>query len=248
MSELMDSVTNVDIYKFLELDQSSALKLEEEQKCNDHLLLKMLEEGIHTDITLVAQGGSVKAHRSVLASASPVFCAMFQHNMKEQLTSTVEIPDMTIDGLRLFLLVLYTINEYTAAGNGNVSARMAQLFSSAIDKHFGEFWEAIHKYQVLRRKLRHVVLSALVRNLSPDNCWHLYDTSLQVDGQNGSLSTACLKYIVGNYEKVITSESLLVEMRRNPERVQGFLTSAMSPATREAALESLHQAKRYRKL
>jgi len=245
MSELMDSVPNVDIYKFLELDQNSALKLEEEQKCNDHLLLKMLEEGIHTDITLVAQGGSVKAHRSVLASASPVFCAMFQHNMKEQLTSTVEIPDMTIDGLRLFLLVLYTINEYTTVGHGIATVPMAQLFSSAIDKHFGEFWEAVLKYQVLRHKLRDVVLSALVRNLSPDNCWLFYDTSLQVDGQNGSLTTSCHKYMLGNYEKVITSESLLVEMGRNPERVQGFLISAMSPATRGAALDSFHRAKIY---
>lgn len=238
----MDSVTNVDIYKFLELDQIPGSKFEAERKCNDHVLLKMLEEGLHTDITLVARGGFVKAHRSVLASVSPVFYAMFQHNMKEQLSSTVGIPDMTIDGLQLFLLVLYTTNEYTTIETGAVP--MPQLFSGAIDKHFGEFWEAIHKYQVVRRRLRPTLLSALVRNLTPDNCWYFYDCSLQVDGQNGGFSTVCHKYILGNFETVITSESLLVEMMRNPERVQGFTISAMSPAKREAALESFNKAKK----
>lgn len=238
----MESVTNVDISKFLAPDMVTLTRLEMERKCNDHVLLKMLEEGLHADITLTAQGGSVKAHRSVLASVSPVFCAMFQYQMKEQLTSTVDIPDMTIDGLQLFLLVLYTTNEYTVIGSGTVT--MPQLFSAAIDKHFLEFYEAIRKYQVVRRRLRHVLLSALVRNLTPANCWYYYDCSLQVDGQHGAFSTVCHKYILGYYNDVITSESLLVEMRRNPERVQCFMILAASPVVREAALESFNKAKK----
>jgi len=202
----------------------------------------MLEEGLHADITLIAQGGSVKAHRGVLASVSPVFRAMFQHHMKEQRTFIVDIPDMTVDALRLFLLVLYTTNEYTSIGNRAVP--MPQLFSAAIDKHFSEFWEAIHKYQVVGRRLRHLLLSALVRNLTVENCWYYYDQSLLVDGQNGAFSTVCHNYILCNYKKVIALGSFLVEMRRNPERVQGFMILAMTEGARKAALESHIKARK----
>lgn len=226
---------NVDISKFMAPDKVKATRLEMRQKRSDSAFLEMLEDGVHADITIAAQGGTVKAHRCVLASVSPVFHAMFRHDMKEQLTSTVEIPDMTIDVLQLFLLFLYT--------TADTIETMSTMLSAAIDKHFVEFYSAVCKYNVESR-LRNVLMPSLLRNLTPENCWDYYDCPLQaVAGDNDAVSfPVCDWYILGKYNEVVQSESVVVEMRRNPERVRSFMLSAESQAAREAALESYDKA------
>ncbi|TVU09961.1 hypothetical protein EJB05_43460, partial [Eragrostis curvula] len=67
----------------------------------------MLNEGILTDITVNAVGGSVGAHRAVLASRSPVFKVMFSHDLRERLLSTLDIPDMSFAACRAFIRYLY---------------------------------------------------------------------------------------------------------------------------------------------
>lgn len=47
-------------------------------------LSRMLSENIHTDITICASGGSIGAHRAVLAARSTVFDTMFSHDLKEK--------------------------------------------------------------------------------------------------------------------------------------------------------------------
>ena len=108
------SSTNIDISKFLTATEKlEVARSSLEKNCSDPLLLRILEEGLQADITLQAQGGTVKAHRSVLASASPIFQAMFQHDTKEHLTSIVDLLDVSINNLLLFLLLLYITNERT---------------------------------------------------------------------------------------------------------------------------------------
>ncbi|XP_068641299.1 BTB/POZ domain-containing protein At1g55760 [Aristolochia californica] len=68
---------------------------------------RMLSEDIHTDITINASDGSIKAHRSVLATRSPVFRSMFSHNLKEKELSTIEISDMSIESCQAFLNYIY---------------------------------------------------------------------------------------------------------------------------------------------
>ena len=46
---------------------------------------KMLQEGVHVDVTLNAgDGGTAKAHRCILATRSPVFEAMFRSKQHEE--------------------------------------------------------------------------------------------------------------------------------------------------------------------
>ena len=68
---------------------------------------RMLSEGIHTDITINATDGSIGAHRSVLATCSPVFRSMFSHDLKEKELSTVEITDMSFDACQALLNFIY---------------------------------------------------------------------------------------------------------------------------------------------
>lgn len=71
-------------------------------------LAKMLTENIHTDITIKTNdGGSLGAHRAVLASRSPVFRSMFSHNLQEKELSTINISDMSVDSCQAFLGYLY---------------------------------------------------------------------------------------------------------------------------------------------
>ncbi|KAM0882304.1 hypothetical protein ACQ4PT_032409 [Festuca glaucescens] len=67
----------------------------------------MLREGVLTDITINAAGGSIRAHRAVLAARSPVFLSMFSHTLREKELSTVDIPDMSIAVCRAFVRYIY---------------------------------------------------------------------------------------------------------------------------------------------
>lgn len=75
----MESSLNIDISKFLPPGYSEA----EIEKKRSPILMKMLLEGIHADVTLNAQGGSVKTHRNVLAVASSVFDAMLWYGFAD---------------------------------------------------------------------------------------------------------------------------------------------------------------------
>ncbi|KAG0609476.1 hypothetical protein M758_8G187200 [Ceratodon purpureus] len=224
MEMLPAAPLNVDVTKFFGNDmEKNVSMLEVERKSNELVLFKMLEEGLNADITLRAQGGSVKAHRCVLSAVSPVFRAMFQHDMKEQLSSIVDIPDMTIEGLKLFLLVLYTINErIILVDEETESEPLAWWFRAGIDKYFDEFIRALLKYQAFRRRLRCLLEEALRRNLTPSNCWEYYDIVLQFNDKDISLSVIN-EYIVENFRDVLGSTEFLSEMRRNPDRVYSIL-------------------------
>ncbi|KAM0833887.1 hypothetical protein ACQ4PT_063978 [Festuca glaucescens] len=69
---------------------------------------RMLREDILTDITVNAVGGSIRAHRAVLAARSPVFLSMFSHDLREKELSTVDISYMSIDACRAFIGYLYS--------------------------------------------------------------------------------------------------------------------------------------------
>lgn len=71
-------------------------------------LAELLASGMHSDVTLVVDGTEISAHRGMLAARSPVFAAMFAHNMAEKLGGRVLIDDIPLDVFRAFLSYLYT--------------------------------------------------------------------------------------------------------------------------------------------
>ncbi|GER49183.1 BTB/POZ domain-containing protein [Striga asiatica] len=75
-------------------------------------LSRMLEEGIHADLTITTADGTLRAHKSILSASSPVFNSMFQHDLKEKESSTIEIQDMTCESCMALLSYLYgSINQ-----------------------------------------------------------------------------------------------------------------------------------------
>jgi len=70
-------------------------------------LSRMLEEGIHADVTINTAGGMLKAHKAVLSASSPVFQSMFLHDLKEKESSTINIEDMSLDACNALLGYIY---------------------------------------------------------------------------------------------------------------------------------------------
>ncbi|UYV69909.1 SPOPL [Cordylochernes scorpioides] len=68
----------------------------------------ILESSKFSDVVLKACGHTVYAHKNILAARSPVFAAMFEHDMKENRESLVEIEDMEPVVLREMIRFIYT--------------------------------------------------------------------------------------------------------------------------------------------
>lgn len=71
---------------------------------------KMFENKLHTDAILVCQRKEIKVHNSILAARSPVFAAMFDHELAETKSGKVNIKDIEFDPLRALVKYLYTDN------------------------------------------------------------------------------------------------------------------------------------------
>ena len=69
------------------------------------------------DVTLVVKNKEFQAHKAILAARSPVFAAMFQHNMKEAALNRVYIAEMEPDILQAVLRFIYTDQVDLTAGN-----------------------------------------------------------------------------------------------------------------------------------
>jgi len=60
-----------------------------------------------SDVVIICGGEKFKAHRAVLAARSPVFEAMFTHEMAEKSSGQVKIPNFKSNEMRDFLHFLY---------------------------------------------------------------------------------------------------------------------------------------------
>lgn len=69
---------------------------------------RMLKEELHTDCELIVADTVLRAHKAVLSVRSPVFNAMFDHNMKEANSSQCIIEDLTVNSVRAILQFIYT--------------------------------------------------------------------------------------------------------------------------------------------
>ncbi|XP_049944398.1 speckle-type POZ protein-like [Schistocerca serialis cubense] len=81
----------------------------EVQNTTTEALAALVDGGEDALVTLVAGETRVAAHRAVLAAASPVFAAMFAHDMLEASCGRVRIDDVEGPVLRLLVAYTYTL-------------------------------------------------------------------------------------------------------------------------------------------
>ncbi|KAH9309453.1 hypothetical protein KI387_037364, partial [Taxus chinensis] len=70
-------------------------------------LSRMLDEGLHTDVTINTANGTVRGHRAILAERSPVFERMFMEEFKGKESSTIHIEDISVEACMALLSYLY---------------------------------------------------------------------------------------------------------------------------------------------
>jgi len=98
-------------------------------------LRQILDTGRGSDVTLVAEyGKKFPAHVLILSSRSPVFAAMFQHDMKEKREKCVTIHDLSPNAIEGLLEFIYTDSV------ADISTLAAELLYAA------------HKYEIPRLK------------------------------------------------------------------------------------------------
>lgn len=71
-------------------------------------LKQAFQSGWRSDATLKCGGTDIKAHRLILAARSPVFKAMFEHEMQEEAQGIVEIDEIEPSVMRDLVAFLYT--------------------------------------------------------------------------------------------------------------------------------------------
>ncbi|XP_052588161.1 speckle-type POZ protein-like [Peromyscus californicus insignis] len=142
------------------------------------------ENSRFTDCCLVVSGQEFQAHKAILAAHSPVFRAMFQHDMKESKSSRVEIHDLEPQVIKTMMDFIYT-------GKAPDLESMADVLLAAADKYGLE-------------RLKVMCEDALCRDLSVENAAHtLFLADLHSSWQ---LKTLALDFITAHVSEV--SETL----------------------------------------
>lgn len=118
---------------------------------------KMFLEQINCDVLFQVGSHKIGSHMAILSISSPVFAAMFRHQMQEKKNRKVILKDITNDNLRRFLFFLY-------------SGRLV----SPMDVDDGiSLYEVAHKYHVL--DLMEECIAFISTKITPQNCISLLE-------------------------------------------------------------------------
>lgn len=149
------------------------------------------------DVELKAKTKTLRAHKAVIGSRSPVFSAMFEHDTAEKNTNMVNITDVDANTLERMLSFMYTDSLE------NLDCRSSIKLYSAADK-----------YQVI--SLKNKCSSFLKSNLAVDNVFNILvladmhqDKELKMAAENYLYEPPYEAFFSGEFEKVIDSSSLL---------------------------------------
>lgn len=111
-------------------------------------LEEMLSDTRLSDVTFVIGSRQFKAHKTILATRSKVFEAMFAHQTSENLTNRVVIEDIEPDVFRVLLHFIYT-GRVSLAEMGKFAARLY----TAADKYLLDQLKSACENHLIRRPM-----------------------------------------------------------------------------------------------
>ena len=68
----------------------------------------LLQSAKLADFTFVIGGKEFAVHKAILAAQSPVFAGMFEHEMREQIESRLELTDVEVEVFEQLLRYIYS--------------------------------------------------------------------------------------------------------------------------------------------
>merc|ERR1740139_640623 len=110
---------------------------------------KLFSSGRRADVQLRVGSETIEAHSLILSARSPVFDAMWSHDMSESRTRSVEIGDLDVPAVRAMVKFIYTGKLVTECSNDDSTVALLK---------------AAHRYEV--SDLVQVCVQALTRNLT----------------------------------------------------------------------------------
>ncbi|KAL6030367.1 hypothetical protein STEG23_034372 [Scotinomys teguina] len=164
------------------------------------------EDSSFTDFCLVVAGQEFRAHKAILAARSPVFRAMFEHDMEERKRNRVEIHDLEPQAIKAMLDFMYT-------GKAPDLDSMADAILAAADKYGLD-------------RLKVMCEDALCRDLSVENAAHtLFLADLHSSGQ---LKSQALDFITTHVSEVSETSSWKILISSYPHLVAEVYRSLAS--------------------
>ncbi|XP_059120848.1 speckle-type POZ protein-like [Peromyscus eremicus] len=163
-----------------------------------------------TDCCLVVSGQEFQAHKAILAARSPVFRAIFQHDMEESRKNRVEITDLEPQVFKSMMDFIYT-------GTAPDLDSMADTLLAAADRYGLE-------------RLKVMCEDALFRDLSVENA--AYTVFLADLHNSGQLKTQALDFITAHASEVSETSGWKAMVGSYPHLVaeaQRYLASGHLP-------------------
>ena len=165
---------------------------------------QLLLSGRHSDVTIQVEKKEFKCHKCILAVRSPVFSAMFEHNMQENVSGLVTIKDAKPTSFQTFLHYLYTGNEEHLN------------WENVID-----LYQLGDKYVV--EKLKDLCVEYMRKNLSMDK---FFDVFLLSQQYNDSILTNISKlFFLNNSNNIVCSKSWMNLLTENPNESNVLITA-----------------------
>ncbi|KAJ8667064.1 hypothetical protein QAD02_008726 [Eretmocerus hayati] len=146
---------------------------------------KLLDDPEFSDLTLITPSKSFEVNRKILSSRSVVFRAMFEHDMKEKVESTVYIEDIDSEIIQELLRYIY--------------CNRVECFDDPM-----QLFRAADKYQIDDLKL--MCLEKLCDQITVGNAVEIYIFANSCDDKK-SIDHA-IDYIVDNIEEISASSRL----------------------------------------
>jgi speckle-type POZ protein len=171
----------------------------------------LFESQKFSDVLLVVNGREYYAHKAILAARSPVFAAMFEHEMEEKKQNRVEITDMDHEVLREMLRFIYTGK------------------ATNLEKMHDELLAAADKYDLERLKV--MCEESLCSNLSVDTA---ADVLILADMHSANqLKAHAIEYINTHATDIMETQGWKTMINRQPhliaEAFRALATQQMPP-------------------
>ena len=146
----------------------------------------LLDDPSTHDVTFkTSDGGSVSAHRAIVAAGSPVFHAMLYGNMKESNEKEIELPSVDTETFKALLSFIYT---------GKIEIDSVNCYNVL---------EVAHYYNVTL--LESISVDFIASLLTTENCCEM--AVLSKDKGLDVLLNKCLNFIFTNAYKVVQHTS-----------------------------------------
>ncbi|GBM98347.1 Protein maternal effect lethal 26 [Araneus ventricosus] len=185
-----------------------------DQMVRDYLHAYQREE--LTDIELVVEDKTIKAHKFVLQARSPVFRNMLEHKLSETTQGAIQINDVDFQVLQALIWYLYTADVLTLP------------FADVCD-----LYEAADKYQV--SSLQKECAEILKSFLSEDTACRIL---VLADMHNDQfLRKEAIDYIWRNFARVKTTEEWELTMRVHQRIASDVLEKVCSSSPKNKRIE-----------